>query len=125
MNIKFISSTLLVLVCFTQSQAQQQKNNATAASQRQQKIDQFWTDRAQIKPLEKLSVAPLSLVYTRPAKVWEEALPLGNGQLGAMVFGELPMSVSNLTKVHYGLVRHRIPITQKENLPSTYPTIAL
>ncbi len=87
MIIKFISSTLLALLCFTQSQAQQQKNNTTAASQRQQKIDQFWTDRAQIKPLEKLSVAPLSLLYTRPAKVWEEALPLGNGQLGAMVFG--------------------------------------
>ena len=29
----------------------------------------------------------LKLWYTRPAEKWEEALPLGNGRLGAMVFG--------------------------------------
>jgi len=29
----------------------------------------------------------LSLWYSRPAKFWEEALPLGNGRLGAMVYG--------------------------------------
>ena len=28
------------------------------------------------------------LWYERPAAVWEEALPLGNGRMGAMVFGE-------------------------------------
>src|SRR5579871_5153756 len=28
-----------------------------------------------------------SLWYTRPAGVWTEALPVGNGRLGAMVFG--------------------------------------
>jgi alpha-L-fucosidase 2 len=28
-----------------------------------------------------------TLWYRQPAKVWEEALPLGNGRLGAMVFG--------------------------------------
>ncbi len=30
---------------------------------------------------------PLKLWYKAPAKVWEEALPVGNGRLGAMVFG--------------------------------------
>lgn len=30
---------------------------------------------------------PQKLWYTQPAKVWTEALPLGNGRLGAMVFG--------------------------------------
>jgi alpha-L-fucosidase 2 len=30
---------------------------------------------------------PLSLWYARPAAQWEEALPAGNGRLGAMVFG--------------------------------------
>ena len=30
----------------------------------------------------------LTLWYTTPARVWEEALPLGNGRLGAMVFGD-------------------------------------
>ena len=29
----------------------------------------------------------LKLRYDRPAEVWEEALPLGNGRIGAMVFG--------------------------------------
>ena len=29
----------------------------------------------------------LKLWYDAPAKIWEEALPLGNGRLGAMVFG--------------------------------------
>lgn len=30
---------------------------------------------------------PLTLWYRRPAGVWTEALPVGNGRLGAMVFG--------------------------------------
>lgn len=32
---------------------------------------------------------PLSLWYRQPAGKWEEALPVGNGRLGAMVFGGL------------------------------------
>ncbi|MGC8638555.1 MAG: glycoside hydrolase N-terminal domain-containing protein, partial [Isosphaeraceae bacterium] len=31
----------------------------------------------------------LTLWYRQPARVWEEALPIGNGRLGAMVFGAL------------------------------------
>ena len=31
--------------------------------------------------------SPLRLWYDKPAATWEEALPLGNGRLGAMVFG--------------------------------------
>jgi alpha-L-fucosidase 2 len=31
----------------------------------------------------------LKLWYNQPATVWEEALPLGNGKLGAMVFGRV------------------------------------
>ena len=30
---------------------------------------------------------PLVLVYDRPATRWTEALPVGNGRLGAMCFG--------------------------------------
>src|SRR5690242_20551630 len=29
----------------------------------------------------------LTLWYRQPAEVWTEALPIGNGRLGAMVFG--------------------------------------
>ena len=32
--------------------------------------------------------APLKLWYDRPAERWVEALPLGNGRLGAMVYGQ-------------------------------------
>jgi len=35
------------------------------------------------------SVGAQSLRYARPAARWEEALPLGNGRLGAMVFGRV------------------------------------
>jgi len=31
--------------------------------------------------------APLELWYRQPANVWVEALPVGNGHLGAMIFG--------------------------------------
>ena len=31
--------------------------------------------------------SPLTLWYRQPAKLWVEALPIGNGRLGAMIFG--------------------------------------
>ena len=47
---------------------------------------------APVQPAEAASnapapVTPLCLWYRRPATNWNEALPLGNGRLGAMVFG--------------------------------------
>jgi alpha-L-fucosidase 2 len=39
------------------------------------------------RPLAAQSSSPLTLWYRRPAKTWTEALPVGNGNLGAMVFG--------------------------------------
>jgi alpha-L-fucosidase 2 len=35
-----------------------------------------------------LAQSPLTLWYRQPAKQWVEALPVGNGRLGAMVFGD-------------------------------------
>ena len=32
----------------------------------------------------------LRLWYKQPAKIWEEALPIGNGRLGAMIYGGVP-----------------------------------
>lgn len=37
----------------------------------------------------RAAAEPLVLRYDRPAAVWTEALPVGNGRLGAMVFGGL------------------------------------
>ncbi len=34
-----------------------------------------------------LAQAPLTLWYKQPANLWVEALPIGNGHLGAMIFG--------------------------------------
>lgn len=36
---------------------------------------------------------PLSLWYRRPAKVWTEALPIGNGRQGGMVFGGIQSEI--------------------------------
>jgi alpha-L-fucosidase 2 len=35
-------------------------------------------------------LGPLSMWYDEPAHQWVEALPLGNGRLGAMVYGGVP-----------------------------------
>src|SRR6478609_3860186 len=34
-----------------------------------------------------VTAQPLRLWYDKPAVEWEEALPIGNGRLGAMIFG--------------------------------------
>ncbi len=41
-----------------------------------------------IFPFFSIGQNALKLWYQQPAKVWTEALPLGNGRLGAMVFGK-------------------------------------
>ncbi|OLY90680.1 alpha-L-fucosidase 2 [Cnuella takakiae] len=38
-------------------------------------------------PVFGFGQSPLKLWYTQPAAAWTEALPVGNGRLGAMVFG--------------------------------------
>lgn len=40
----------------------------------------------------------LKLWYDKPASIWEEALPLGNGRLGAMVFGNPLQEVYQLNE---------------------------
>ena len=43
--------------------------------------------RAKQGEMQHMSMKPLCLWYKKPAEAWEEALPLGNGRLGMMVFG--------------------------------------
>jgi alpha-L-fucosidase 2 len=38
------------------------------------------------------------LWYKKPAKVWTEALPIGNGRLGAMVFGGIQNELIQLNE---------------------------
>ena len=42
--------------------------------------------------------APLELRYTQPAAIWAEALPVGNGRLGAMIHGTRPIERINLNE---------------------------
>lgn len=74
-----------MFICGT---AQTQTTELLGASERKIPIDANWTDRVEFsgkgdKPENTKNV----LWYRKSAKVWEEALPLGNGRLGAMVFG--------------------------------------
>jgi alpha-L-fucosidase 2 len=58
----------------------------TAAPERDG-INGRWSDRTKLTgQAEAPDAAPL-LWYRSPAGAWEEALPIGNGRLGAMVFG--------------------------------------
>jgi alpha-L-fucosidase 2 len=53
-----------------------------------ERIDSTWSDRAAVvAPLAEAPAMPAGLWYRQPAATWEQALPLGNGRLGMMVFG--------------------------------------
>lgn len=41
---------------------------------------------------------PMTLWYTHPATVWEEALPIGNGRLGAMLYGGTSTEIIQLNE---------------------------
>lgn len=66
--------------------AQNVEDNSPA-SKRGGVITANWIDRAAIESGASKPDGQYLLWYQQPAKVWEEALPLGNGTLGAMVFG--------------------------------------
>ena len=64
-------------------------------------------------------VNPDTISFSSPAKTWEEALPVGNGRLGGMVFG-LPFTERiqlNEDSVWYGGPQDRNNPSAKENLP--------
>ncbi|HUP41512.1 MAG TPA: glycoside hydrolase family 95 protein [Vicinamibacterales bacterium] len=42
-----------------------------------------------VMPIDAAAQPSNVLVYTHPAREWNQALPLGNGRLGAMVFGNI------------------------------------
>ena len=64
----------------------------------------------------------LKLWYNQPAKVWTEALPLGNGRLGAMVFGrpeEELIQLNEATLWSGGPVKHNVNPHAYEYLQQT------
>lgn len=47
----------------------------------------------------QVTPSPASLWYERPAARWEQALPIGNGRLGAMIFGEVEKERLQLNEI--------------------------
>lgn len=89
MRIRYLIS-IIVFAGMPISQLHAQNNPFVGASERKVPIDTGWTNRAEFfgrgaKPDDTKNV----LWYRESAKVWGEVLPLGNGRLGAMVFGEV------------------------------------
>ena len=46
-----------------------------------------YKETVELTALHQPPEQPLSLWYKQPAAIWEDAMPLGNGRLGAMVYG--------------------------------------
>lgn len=85
-NICFISASFFIFQngLFSQSV---KSDLFQPATERTGKITVSWFDRAVLTGKADYSSNENLLWYTQPAKVWEEALPIGNGKMGAMVFG--------------------------------------
>ena len=59
------------------------------------------------------------IAFTEPAKDWNEALPIGNGRMGAMVYGGIYTNVlqMNNDSIWFGKPKNRVNPSAKENLP--------
>ncbi len=62
---------------------------------------------------------PFNLCYKRPADVWHDAMPLGNGRLGAMAYGHTNVERIQLNddSLWYGAFMNRNNPSLKEKLP--------
>jgi len=65
------------------------------------------------------STNPMKLWYNAPAEIWEEALPIGNGRLGAMIFGGINKETIQLNEetVWAGEPGNNILPSIKDKLP--------
>lgn len=70
-------------------------------------------------PVGAMSARDLRLWYRQPARVWVEALPVGNGRLGAMVFGGVAHERLQLNEdtLYAGGPYFAINSRARENLP--------
>ena len=59
------------------------------------------------------------LSFAKPASDWNEALPVGNGRMGAMVFGGVATEILQLNEdsIWYGGPKDRVNPSAKEKLP--------
>lgn len=73
-------------------------NPTLEAKGKKQKIKITFKESAEIQALASPPQQALSLWYNKPASYWEEALPLGNGSLGAMVYGGVTKEIIQLNE---------------------------
>jgi alpha-L-fucosidase 2 len=62
--------------------------------------------------------SPLVLWYKQPATIWNEALPIGNGRLGAMVFGGVANEHLQLNEDTVWAGEKRTEITRRDQRTS-------
>lgn len=65
------------------------------------------------------SLNPMKLWYNDPAEIWEEALPIGNGRLGGMIYGGTELEIIQLNEetVWAGEPGNNIMAEIKEHFP--------
>lgn len=65
------------------------------------------------------TISTNKIEFDNPSSCWEEALPIGNGRLGAMIYGTVPTEVLQLNddSIWYGGPRDRINPSALEKLP--------
>ncbi len=81
---KKIIIAIFALAAFAGVRAQE---TVRPASERTGEINELWEDRSSFAEQGIKPQGRNLLWYRRSARVWEEALPIGNGHLGAMIFG--------------------------------------
>jgi alpha-L-fucosidase 2 len=89
MKIQYMLS-LFLLIFLVKSNSQvpnKDPKEILPAVSRSGKINSEWVDRATLTGRSTGPEGRNVLWYREPAKIWEEALPVGNGRLGAMIFG--------------------------------------
>ena len=75
---------------------------------------------AVLAPLPALAQGPHTLHYDKPASTWTEALPVGNGRLGAMVFGD---AANELLQLNEATLWSGGPVSPNVN-PGAYAQLA-
>lgn len=71
---------------------------ANAAPQKKKPNKFNFNEPVEVQPLNQPPESELSLWYNAPATHWEEALPIGNGRLGAMVYGGVSKELIQLNE---------------------------
>jgi alpha-L-fucosidase 2 len=70
--------------------------SSAAPAKKPSKFD--YKESAQVQARNQPPEEALSLWYNQPAAIWEDALPVGNGRLGAMVYGGVSKELIQLNE---------------------------